>query len=63
MGIGIIPFSILNQALNLRARLRKPILIGAQRQVPKNSIASFKMGNGITQKIMFCVSPNKNDKP
>jgi conjugal transfer pilin signal peptidase TrbI len=33
--------------LNLKASLRKPIEIGAQRRVLKNSIASFKVGNCI----------------
>jgi hypothetical protein len=41
------PFPSLNQALNLKASLRKPIQIGAQGGVLKNSIASFEMGNGI----------------
>lgn len=52
----IISFPILNQALNLKVRLRKPTLVGVQNRVLKNSIASFKIGNGIINFYNFFMS-------
>jgi diaminopimelate epimerase len=44
---GLMPFPILNQALNLEANLRKPFEIGARKtSLKKNSIASFEIENG-----------------
>ena len=55
-----IPSPILNQALNLKARLRKPIQIGAQSRDLKNSIASFKMGLGIRRGLKIITGIKTN---
>lgn len=53
---------ILNQAFNLKTSLRKPIEIGARKtSFKKKSIASFKMGIGISF-CLFFMATNANAK-